>query len=49
VTQDAEPLLFVGGPPFGPNTGVTVLKAQTGELAGHLGGVSGNIAAVAGF
>jgi methylamine dehydrogenase heavy chain len=49
VTQDAEPLLFVGGPPFGPNTGVTVLKAQTGEVAGKLPGVGGNIAVVAGF
>jgi len=49
VTQDAEPLLFVGGPPFGPNTGVTVLKAQTGEVAGKLPGVGGNIVAVAGF
>jgi methylamine dehydrogenase heavy chain len=49
VTQDVEPLLFVGGPAFGPTTGLTVLKAQTGEVAGKLPGVSGNFAVVAGF
>lgn len=49
VTQDSQPLLFVTGPAFVPNTGVTVLDAQTGEVLRKLSGVSGHIAAVAGF
>jgi methylamine dehydrogenase heavy chain len=49
VTQDAEPLLFVGGPGFAPGAGLTVLDAQTGEVARKLPGVSGNLVAVAGF
>jgi methylamine dehydrogenase heavy chain len=49
VTQDAAPLLFVGGPPFAPGAGLTVLNAQTGEVARKLPGVSGTLAAVAGF
>jgi methylamine dehydrogenase heavy chain len=49
VTQDAEPLLFAGGPPFAPGAGLTVLNAQTGEVARKLPGVSGTLAAVAGF
>jgi methylamine dehydrogenase heavy chain len=49
VTQDAEPLLFVGGPPFAPGAGLTVLNAQTGEVARKLPGVSGTLPAVAGF
>jgi methylamine dehydrogenase heavy chain len=49
VTQDAEPLLFVSGPPFPPGSGLTVLNARTGEVARKLPGVSGTLAAVAGF
>ena len=49
ATQDAQPLLFVSGPAFQPNAGLTVLDAQTGQVLRKLTGVSGHLAAVAGF
>lgn len=49
ITQDAEPLLFAVGPPFGPGAGLSVLDPKTGQVLRGLGGTSGAIAAVAGY
>jgi methylamine dehydrogenase heavy chain len=49
VTQDDKPLLFVVGGGFGPGAGLSVLDPQTGQVLRGLPGVSGSIAAVAGY
>jgi methylamine dehydrogenase heavy chain len=49
VTQDDHPLLFVSGAAFEQRPGLAVLDPQTGEVLHKLAGVSGRLAAVAGF
>lgn len=49
VTQDAEPLLFVVGGGMGGGGGLSVIDPKTGQVLRGLGGVSGSLAAVAGY
>jgi methylamine dehydrogenase heavy chain len=49
VTQDAQPLLFIVGGGMEGGGGLTVMDPQNGQVLRGLGGVSGSLAAVAGY